>query len=190
MQCVFMKLKNNMRLEFRSIHESSEYIEQVQLLYESSFPIDEQVPYEILVEQSKKDISDMYAIFEKDVFVGMLCTVYDVDIVFLWYLAIEKSLQGKGYGSQILHDVAAYFDSNRLILNIEEVDETIPETRKRKQFYLKNGYEYSGFKTEEYGIVYEMLSFRGKVTYEEYEHMMRKYSGDEVFERIYKLVKE
>ena len=53
----------------------------------------------------------------------------------MWYLAIEKSLQGKGYGSQILRDVAAYFDSKRLILNIEEVDEHHIETIKHKQFY-------------------------------------------------------
>lgn len=188
MHCVCMKSIDNRKLLFLDIHDSNDLIHKVQTLYEASFPLDEQVPFEILLEQSKNDISDMYAIFDKDVFVGMLCTVYDADIVFLWYLAVEKSLQGQGYGSQILRDVANIFTSQRLILNIEEVDMHVIETVKRKQFYVNNGYKESDFKTEEYGVVYEMLSYRGKVTYAEYEHMMRKYSGDEVFERIYKLV--
>ena len=184
-----MKSIDNRKLLFLDIHDSDDLIHRVHLLYESSFPEDEQVPFDILLEQSNSDISDIYAIFDKDVFIGMLCTVYDENIVFLWYLAVEKSLQGKGYGSQILLDVANMFTSQRLILNIEEVDMNIIETVKRRQFYVNNGYTESGFKTEEYGVVYEMLSYRGKVTYAEYEHMMRKYSGDEVFERIYKLVK-
>lgn len=188
MHCVCMKSIDNRKLLFLDIHDSDDLIHRVHLLYESSFPEDEQVPFDILLEQSNSDISDIYAIFDKDVFIGMLCTVYDEDIVFLWYLAVEKSLQGKGYGSQILLDVANMFTSQRLILNIEEVDMNIIETVKRRQFYVNNGYTESGFKTEEYGVVYEMLSYRGKVTYAEYEHMMRKYSGDEVFERIYKLV--
>ena len=178
-----------MSLEFINIHQQKQYRKLVKQLYESSFPEDEQVPFNILSLKSKTNISDIYAVVDNQ-FVGMLCTVYHQDIVFLWYLAVEEKLRNQGYGSQILNEVKLQFPNKRLILNIEEVDELVEETSKRKHFYLKNGFIESGFKTEEYGVVYEMLAYPVAITYPEYEAMMRKYSGDKVFEKIYKLVKE
>lgn len=178
------------QLSFININENKQYRKLVKQLYESSFPEDEQVPFLILRNKAKTKISDLYAITDQETFVGMLCTVYHVDIVFLWYLAVTPNMQGKGYGSQILQEVKKQFPKNRLILNIEEVNHECKETIKRKQFYLKNGFIESGFKTEEYGVVYEMLAYPTKITYPEYEAMMRKYSGDKIFEQIYKLVKE
>ena len=178
-----------MSLEFINIHQQAQYCKLVKLLYESSFPEDEQVPFSILKMKSKTNISDIFAVVD-DQFVGMLCTVYHQDIVFLWYLAVEEALRNHGYGSQILKEVKMMYPNSRLILNIEEVNELVNETIQRKQFYLKNGFIESGFKTEEYGVVYEMLAYPVPITYPEYEAMMRKYSGDKVFEEIYKLVKE
>ena len=79
---MFMKLENKMTLQFLNVYDYPECINRVQMLYESSFPIDEQVPFAILFEQSKSDISNLYAIFDKGMFVGLLCTVYDAHIVF------------------------------------------------------------------------------------------------------------
>ena len=175
-------------LSFFNISDKREYRKVVKEVYEYSFPKDEQVPFFMLQQKAKGNMSDIFAICDGNTFVGMLCTVYYQDIVFLWYLAIEKSLRGKGYGSQILHEVAEHFVGKRLILNIEEVDGIHKERVKRKHFYCKNGFQECGFKTEEYGIVYEMLCYDRKVSYLEYEQMMCLYCGNKVYDAIYRLV--
>ena len=56
---------------------------------------------------------------------------------------------------------------------------TINEKRKkkRKEFYLKNGFQEAGYSTKEYGVEYEMLYLGGKVSYEEFLALIRKYFG-------------
>ena len=63
-------------------------------------------PYYVV--KSKTNISDIYAVVDNQ-FVGMLCTVYHQDIVFLWYLAVEEKLRNQGYGSLILKEVKQQF---------------------------------------------------------------------------------
>ena len=173
-------------LKFISIKENENYIPNIQTLYESSFPEDEQVPFFRLKEQAQTELSDIYAIFDKNEFIAMLCTVYYEDIIFLWYIAVEEKYQNQGYGSLILKEMQERYKEYRLVLNIEIAENQIQ--LKRKNFYIKNGFKECGFYTEEYGVKYEMLYYGNKITYPEYEKMMRNYSGDEVFEKIYKQI--
>lgn len=167
------------------------YNKKIKSLYESSFPKEEQVPFFLLSYNARKNISDIFAIVEENKFIGMLCCVYYKDIVFLWYLAIERENRGKGYGTKVIEETKKIFSKNRLVLNVEEVNikyKNYEEREKRKQFYIKNGFQYSGFMTKEYGVVYEMLCYRGEISYQEYKEMMITYSGEKVFHKIYKLV--
>ena len=77
--------------------------------------------------------------------------------------------------------------SKRIILNIEEcLDDK--DKLKRKHFYLRNGFKECGYKTEEYGVRYEMLYSHDYVDYSEYAKMMINYSGIEIFNMIYRKV--
>lgn len=173
-------------LEFKNIKENKNIIPIIQELYESSFPEDEQVPFFHLKNQAETEISDIFGIYDKNNFIGLLVTVYYEDIIFLWYLAIKSDVQNKGYGSSILKKMIHKYPNHRLVLNIEVIDHNNSTQIKRKNFYLKNGFKECGFYTEEYGILYEMLYYNQPITYQEYEKMMRNYSGDEIFEQIYK----
>lgn len=178
-------------LTYISIKENKKISKEIKELYESSFPEDEQVPFMILKHNAKKTNADLYAIYDKDCFIGMLSTVYYKDIVFLWYLAIKEEYRGKGYGTKVLKDCQNRYNNKRIILNVEEVEESYSdyeERFRRRQFYIRNKFISCGFKTDEYHVIYEMLYYGGNVTYDEYKALIISHSGKAVFNKIYKLV--
>lgn len=174
-------------LNFKNSKQNKEILKQIQPLYESSFPDDEKVPYFIIKQQAKKSISDIIGVYDNNEFIGFVILVFDLDIVFLWYLAIREDKRNNGYGSLILQEIQKKYSDSRIILNIEEV--ITDEQMKRKQFYIRNGFLDCGFKTLEYGVIYEMLYMNNKVSCEEYLNIMRKYSIPSLVDKNYKEVK-
>jgi hypothetical protein len=49
------------------------------------------------------------------------------------YLAIDDSLRGKGYGSRILSQIKAEKPGQRIVLNIEPLDDKAPQRRAEKE---------------------------------------------------------
>lgn len=157
---------------------------EIKKLYLEAFPAEERMPLWILSWKAKKDRADLYGIYEKDKFVGMTYCVYEKDIVFVFYLAVHQDRRGEGYGSQILKKLKEKFPNRRIVLNMEEVAETYknyPQRRKRKEFYLKNGFREAGFKIEEYGVIYEFMYYGENITVEEYENLLKCYFGRGLF---------
>lgn len=178
-------------LKFVELKDNKKYTSHIKKLYHESFPPDERVPFFILKQKAETEISNIYAIVEDNKFIGMLCTLHDEDILFLWYLAIIPEERNKGYGSRIIKEILDHNKDKRIILNIEEIDtndSNVEEQLRRKHFYEKNGFKECGFKTEEYGVIYEMLCYGEKVTYEEYAKMMIQYSNKKLFEMNYKKI--
>ena len=170
-----------------SIQEDPRSVDSLKKLYISAFPWAERAPFFYVVRQSTTPMADLFAICDDDAVVGMANTVYDQDVVFLFYLAIAPERQGQGYGSLALEETKRRFAGKRVILNIEEMAETQPgyeQRLRRKQFYLKNGLEESHYKTRERGIVYEMLHLGGDATYEEYAALLRAYLGPVLYRAI------
>ena len=59
----------------------------------------------------------------------------------------------------------------------------------KKLIVRQNGFKDCGFKTMEYGVIYEMLYVNNKVTCEEYLNIMRKYSIPALVDKNYKEIK-
>ena len=133
-----------------------------------------------LPERSRTSTADLMQVYDDDLLVGFIHLVYFEDVVYLYYFAIEPDERGQGYGSKILQALRRRFSARRIILNIEAVDENCDnyeERKKRKEFYLKNGFREAGYSTREYGVEYEMLYLGGNVSYEEFLALIRKYFG-------------
>lgn len=174
-------------LRFENSKQNKNILKDIHPLYENSFPEDEKVPFFILKAQAKKEISDIIGVYDDQGFIGFTILVFDQDIVFVWYLAIENNKRNQGYGSLILQRINQMYLNKRIILNVEEV--TNNEQLRRKQFYIKNGYQECGFKTMEYGVIYEMLYVHKKVSCKEYLTMMKKYSIPSLIDKNYKEIK-
>ena len=83
------------------------------------------------------------------------------------------------------------YNGCRLVLNIDEVDKSFADfelRQKRHDFYIKNGYNDCFVKTREKGVVYELMSKHGKVTYDDYKEMMINYLGEQLYNKVYELV--
>ena len=176
---------------FKDIFKNPQEIEIFKKLYFDAFPVEERVPFDFLADKVKYGNSNLYTLYDNHLFVGILVLVTYKDMVFLWYLAVDKNLQGKGYGTIILNLVEPKYHGCRLVLNIDEVDKYFADfelRQKRHDFYIKNGYNDCFVKTREKGVVYELMSKHGNVTYEDYKEMMINYLGEQLYNKVYELV--
>ena len=115
--------------------------------------------------------------------------IFYKDIVFVFYLAIDKGTREQGYGTKVLDSIKQKYKNSRIILCIEPVDENsdnYEQRVKRKKFYLKNGFEDSNYIIKERNIIYEMLYYNENVALQEFEEMMKNYFGKMLYEKFYK----
>ena len=119
------------------------------------------------------------------------CRKYNIfykDIVFVFYLAIDKGTRGQGYGSKVLKSIKQKYRNYRIILCIEPVDKNsnnYEQRMKRKKFYLKNEFKDSNYTIKERNILYEMLYYNENVTLQEFQELMKNYFGKILYSYFY-----
>ena len=100
---------------------------------------------------------------------------------YVFYLAIDKSMRGKGFGSAVLHALKEKYVGQNVFLAIERIEESAPnydERVKRKHFYMNNGFVELNCLLREAKVVYEVMgTTEDAVPPEEYKHMMMDYLG-------------
>ena len=113
-------------------------------LYETAFPVQEQIPYDDLVVLLDKMDIDYTAYYDGEMLVGLTMVLRLPRCNWVWYFAVRDELRGQGYGQGILTTVLdKYRDERPLIMDIEspyQTDAPNPEQRRRRHaFYLRNG---------------------------------------------------
>lgn len=179
-------------LRFVRFDESFDCECNAKSLYLSAFPLAERMPYRLFKRYAEKDNVDFFAAYDKSSFVGIVYNVYYKDIVYIFYLAVNPALRGKGYGSGVLSAVKEKYSDRRIVLNIEECVENCdnyPQRLKRKEFYEKNGFFKLDYKVKEANVIYDMMCFsndgRG-VSKKEYMMLMENYFGEKIYKLFYK----
>lgn len=154
-------------------------------LYQQEFPKAEQIPFWLLMRKAKKENVDFYQLKDENKWIGLLYIVQYQDIVFIFYFAIYRSLQGQGFGGKVMQEITKRFQGKRIVLNIEEVSETAKnyEQRfKRKQFYERYGFHESGFMVREINVWYEILIHgEKKLTGEDYQKLIASFLGKALY---------
>ena len=160
---------------------------KIRRLYDGSFPDDERIPFDILISTLSDD-RIMYAVYEEERLVGMYFLFLKDDIVYLSYICVDEAERGRGYGSLILKQIAEENEGKRIVVDIEEVkdDEFFEETDRRRDFYLNNGYERTGVYYHIYGVDYELLSYGGIVSRDEWHSVIRKHWGKRADTAVYR----
>ena len=172
-------------LDFIDIKKNKKVIK----LYNEAFPKDERIPIWLLKMLARKNKAKFYGIYDNEKFVGLVYNIFYKDIVFVFYLAIDKATRGQGYGTKVLDSIKEKYKNYRIILCIEPVDENsdnYEQRVKRKNFYLKNGFEDSNYTIKERNIIYEMLYYNENVTSQEFQELMKNYFGKVVYSYFYK----
>ena len=154
-------------------------METLSELYERSFPDDERIPFQHLLN-TLNDERIMAAVFHEEELVGMYFLFLHRKLVYLSYICVREEDQDKGYGTAILEKIRKDYEGWRIVVDIEEVreeDENYAQEISRRHFYTKNGFVSTGVFYHIYGVDYELLSFGGNVKQEEWHELISKHWG-------------
>lgn len=130
-------------------------------LYESSFPVVEQVSFEWMTKQAMKGQAEHRAYFDGALFCGFTISLVSDEVIYLLFLAVEPTLYSRGYGSKILRDVKKRAGHRPIYLVIEPRDETARNSQQREKrflFYKRNGYHLTDYLYYENQEVYQVLT--------------------------------
>lgn len=166
-------------LAIRKVTPTTENIDEIKRLYIDSFPQNERRNFDSLMTMGDGK-SEIIALYDGDIFCGFVSLLNGNVISHIIYFAIEEELRGNGYGSESLKAIHEYQSGRRVIVDIERETETAPnneQRRRRKQFYLRNGYEETEIKYNWRNEDYEILSFGGNVTEEEFDAFWEEFKA-------------
>lgn len=160
-------------LTLRLAHENE--LKNIFALYKRAFPRTERPP-SFMFKRSMKKIK-IYSLVDDNILQGMMMVTEHNGMVYLDYFAIMESFRSSGIGSLALNLLFDLYPGKRIALSIEGVDD--PKSRnteervKRKNFYLRNGFEDSGLCLSLItGPDMEILCKNGTISYEEYKNIL------------------
>ena len=167
-------------LRTESISKKNNNFQAVQNLINSAFPPAEQAPMWFLLHRAKKEHIKFNAYYDKESLVGIAYLVIHNQICYVIYLAVDGTVQSKGYGTQILNSIKLTYPNHRIILGIEAEDANAANNEQRKmrrQFYERNGFSSSGILMTFRDAPFDLLIFNGQCTAKEFFDLHRKFLG-------------
>ncbi len=167
-------------MKFINTRENPKIIKEIKKLYFLAFPKEARSPFLLLRLKTLDKNSDFSAIYDNDTFVGFIYSYLYKDLIYVLYFAIDEKVRSNGYGSKALDILKEKYSGKRICLNIEAIDDKATNAKqriKRKEFYLKNEFKDAFVKTREGGLFYELLTYNGDVSFDDYFELMGKYAG-------------
>ena len=161
----------------------------VKRIYFESFPKSERMPFPLMVAMSKLWNTDFFGFYEEDTLCGFIYLAHNRKIVFVMFFAVDAALRSKGFGSAILQEIQKKYPTKKIIISIEPCDETAPGIeirKKRKAFYLRNGYKETGYMIKLAGVVQEIIIANGEFNKSQFKRFFVLYSNGTMWPRIWK----
>ena len=170
-----------MKLNTEKITKESRFWQQVNSLAEEAFSPEEYLAPDKLVELSRADNFDFFALTDGDAFVGFMVVQTHKDLAYLFFLAITPSCRAKGYGSRAIETLRALYPGKTQVVDFEMPDSAAPNNEqrmKRRQFYLRNGYKETGLFLSYLGVDYEVFCMGGEFDPQVFKDMMKELRVD------------
>ena len=156
-------------------------------LYKSAFPKEERVDIQTLYDLNSENLIeiDILKVDEKNI--GLAVIYLNQDIHLLSYFAIEEKYRGQGLGTKALALLKEKYDN--LIVEIESTNlkkvDDYDLRKKRKDFYLKNGYKVLEGQVNYFGIEMELMATTKDAGLDEYfETYLNIFDKDYINENI------
>ncbi|MBQ4547148.1 MAG: GNAT family N-acetyltransferase [Oscillospiraceae bacterium] len=143
---------------------------KIEKLYIESFPENERFSFDMML-RNEKGHYETFAFYDNGNFCGFAILLNSLDISHIIYFATLPELRGKGLGTKALDAIGRIKSGMRIIVDIEREIPGCAENeirRRRKNFYLRNGYSETEVRycwQEEY---YEILVSGGKLSREDF----------------------
>ena len=161
---------------------------QVKHIYLDAFSKKERMPFAVMVAMSKLWNTQFWAFYDGDTLCGFVYLAHNRGMAFIMFLAVERALRSKGYGSTILQKLRTMYPDRTIVVSIEPCDDGAPDLavrKRRKAFYGKNGYHETGYLMKLGGVVQEILVANGEFSEKEFRRFFVFYSNGTVWPRIW-----
>lgn len=149
---------------------------EVEQLYRTAFPKEEQVPWELLLRLTTNVPLDFTVYYDNGLLVGFTVVYRHDSYNWFWYFAVNESLRGKGYGQEILSEIVSKYGNRKLILDMESPEQSASNSRQRKrrlEFYTRNGFRDTHTHKTFDGIEYTiMMHGEGDFTAADYDSII------------------
>lgn len=175
-----------MNLEIKKVKLSNKDVKKI---YYDSFPKEERMPFPMMVLMTKITHTDFLAFYDRDTLCGFAYSATIDNITFITFLAVDKNIRSKGYGSEILKEMQRLYPDNKIVISIERCDveaTNINDRIRRKNFYLKNGYIDTGYLIELSKTEQEVIIKNGVFDEDELFNFFVKYSNGTMKPKIKK----
>lgn len=149
-----------MNLHAKRVTADFEDLESLDRVNREAFPPEERIELNRLLMMAEANRVEFAAIYDGETFIGFYVLRIQVPIVYMYYLAIDRSKRSRGYGGQALKLLEELYPDCQIVLDLEKLDEDAEnyEQRKaRKLFYLHNGYYETGYYMSYLGMTFEVL---------------------------------
>ena len=145
------------------INSSNAKDAELRKLYESSFPKEERIPYDEIVNALDEMDIDFAGYYDGDKLLALSLVTHLERFNLGNYLAVQKELRGKGLGEKFLRMILdKYKEGKPFIIDVESpLQEDAPnlEIRKRRHaFYIRNGLRDTGVYYTYKGVSYSIMS--------------------------------
>lgn len=165
---------------------------EIKRIYFEAFTKKERMPFPMMVAMSKLWNTEFLGFYDGNTLCGFIYLAHNSKIVFVMFLAVDKALRSKGYGSAILQDIQSKYPQKKIIISIEPCDKDAPDIElriRRKDFYMRNRYQETGYMMKLNGIVQEIIISNGKFDKKQFRTFFAVYSNGTMWLRIWKQTK-
>lgn len=147
---------------------------QLKELYETAFPVEEQIPWSVLLRLIDEMPLYFTAYYKNEEFIGFTIVYPYKSYNWFWYFAVKEEFRGKGFGQEILSNLIEKYSDKNIILDMESPYQpgakNIDQRMRRLEFYSRNGFHdthaHKFFDGIEYTI---MLHGDGVFTVQDYD---------------------
>ena len=165
-----------MKLVTEVITENYRFWDVVNQLAKVAFPPEVYLAPVKLEEMAKADNFDFLALIDENSFVGFMVVQTYQNLAYLFFLVIEASCRSKGYGGRAIETLKAEYPNKKQIVDFEMLDDTAgnnKQRKKRREFYLRNGYKETGLFLSYLGVDYEVFCMDDDFEPETFKAMMK-----------------
>ena len=154
----------------KRIGPKSKDLGKIKKLYEEAFPENERFSFSMMIKNESGSY-EIFGFYKDEVFCGFAIVLNSLDISHIIYFATVPEMRGKGLGAKALAAMGRIEYGRRIIVDIER---EVPECeeneirRRRKNFYLRNGYSETEVRYRWQDEAYEILVFGGKLSKEDF----------------------
>lgn len=139
-------------------------LRKIKMLYKEAFPKEERIPFWLLMLRTRFRSANFLAFYDKGRLCGIACLASLENLTNILYLAVDGRIRSRGYGSRILKLIRKLRPGHTITLDIETADtkaDNSEQRKRRKEFYLRNGFSGSGYGYSLFGMDYEILKEHG-----------------------------